>query len=289
MASSPMRFYLGCALWGYQGWVGALYPSGSRSSDFLRLYGQRLSAVEGNSTFYAVPSQRTLARWASEVPPGFAFCPKLPQAITHAGRLVPQLDRARQFIDRMQALGDRLGPTFAQLPPAYSPQARADLEAFLAQLPGRDVPLAVEVRHPDWFVEPHASALDGLLQQAGVGRVLLDTRPIYQRPDDLQVAAERRKPQLPLQPSVTAPFSLVRFISHPEPALNQPFWAEWAQRLRDWLQAGTRVYWFMHCPVEARSPHHARRFHTTLGAWGAPVPPLPWERCQAPPEQLRLF
>jgi uncharacterized protein YecE (DUF72 family) len=115
----------------------------------------------------------------------------------------------------MQGLGDRLGILFAQLPPNYGPAEFEDLAAFLQACP-TDVRLAVELRHLDWFQPAHAMRLNQLLTDLGMGRVLLDTRPIYDCPDDPQLTSERRKPRLPLQTVTTARFNFVRYISHPE-------------------------------------------------------------------------
>jgi uncharacterized protein YecE (DUF72 family) len=287
--SEPRNFFLGCAVWAYKGWIGDLYPPNSRQRDFLRLYSQRLTAVEGNTTFYAVPDRDTVARWAADTPPGFAFCPKLPRGLTHKNILQPAIPGALQFLEQMQGLGDRLGPIFAQLPPHYRPALLDDLTAFLTAWPRGEAPLAVEVRHPDWFHEPHASALTSVLERLGVGRVLLDSRPIYDGPDDPQVSRERRKPKLPLQPSVTAPFSLVRFISHPHRECNQPFLEEWAGYVGRWLRQGTRIYFFVHCPVEAQSPGTARYFQHLLEQHGVPVPSLPRNGLRSGPAQLSLF
>jgi len=287
--SVASNFFLGCAVWAYKGWIGDFYPAHSRQADFLRLYSQRLIAVEVNATFYAVPNKETVRRWAAETPPGFAFCPKLPRDLTHRGLLLPSIPGALQFLELMQEFGDRLGPIFMQLPPQYSPTLLDDLTTFLRAWPRQSVPLVVEVRHPDWFREPHARALTALLEQLAIGRVLLDTRPIYQGLDDPQIGNARRKPQLPLQPTVTAPFSMVRFISHPQPELNQLFLEEWAVRVDTWLRQGTRIYFFVHCPIDEHSPGTARSFQQMLEQKGTPIPPLPWNALRTPPTQLSLF
>ena len=54
-----MNFFIGCAVWAYKGWVGELYPQGTRTADFLNLYSRRFTTVEGNTTFYAVPNQES--------------------------------------------------------------------------------------------------------------------------------------------------------------------------------------------------------------------------------------
>jgi uncharacterized protein YecE (DUF72 family) len=65
----------------------------------------------------------------------------------------------------MSGVGDRLGPMFAQLPPSYGSDLCSDLETFLTAWQQQHlVPLALEVRHPAWFSEPHARNLERLLQ-----------------------------------------------------------------------------------------------------------------------------
>ncbi len=159
-----MSLYLGCPIWSFKGWVGNFYPEGTKPAEYLYEYTRRLTTVEGNTTFYAVPAQKTLEQWAAVMPETFRFCPKVPKAISHEGKLVDAVDRTHQFIEIMQGLGTRLGPMFLQLPPRYSPSLLDDLAAFLAVWP-RDVRLAVEVRHLDWFESPHNAALDQVLTQ----------------------------------------------------------------------------------------------------------------------------
>ena len=292
-SEQSLPFFIGCAVWTYKDWVGDLFPSGSRPKDFLNLYSRRLTAVEGNATFYSIPDVSTVSRWAQETPEGFKFCLKLPRTVTHQGALSPHLTAALKFLDLMQPLGNRLGPLFAQLPPSYSPEFLADLQAFLTGWPRSATPIAVEVRHPDWFTAPHSMHLNALLENLGVGRVLLDTRPIYDvqaaGAADPQIMSERRKPKLPLQPIVTAPFSLIRYISHPELTLNGSYLAEWIPQVSQWLNQGTQIYFFVHCPAEAKSPAIARHFQRLLEKVGLDVPFLPWDRVTQPPEQLKLF
>ncbi len=283
-----MNFRIGCAVWSYKGWVGDFYPPKSRSSEFLRLYSEVFSTVEGNTTFYAIPNQDTLKRWIAETPLSFKFCLKLPKLLTHQGLLQPSIAGALSFLEQMQTLGDRLGVIFAQLPPSYSPELLADLTTFLETWAHTQAPLALEVRHPDWFKEPHNNKLTAILEKLGIGRVLLDSRPIYNAPDDAQLHSERRKPNLPVNFSVTAPFSLIRFISHPQQQFNETYLTEWVSFCDRTLRQGTQIYFFVHCPKEVRSPHNARYFHQLLQQHNVPVPPLPWNTIDNP-TQLRLF
>ena len=130
-----MDLYIGCPIWSNKGWVGSLFPKGTKPSDYLQVYARRLNTVEGNTTFYAVPSQATVERWVKETPPSFRFCPKLPRTISHAGKVMDHLAEASQFLEVMSHLGERLGPFFLQLPPAYPPAMIEDLREFIEWWP----------------------------------------------------------------------------------------------------------------------------------------------------------
>ncbi len=272
-----MPIAIGCAVWSYPGWVGEIYPPKTPSREFLRMYSNYFPAVEGNTTFYAIPDRATIDRWIAQTPAGFKFCLKFPRTITHSGLLVPQIATAQAFIAQMQALGDRLGVMFIQLPPHYSPDVTgwADLTGFLTALTGRGSLLAVEVRHLDWFKSPHQERLTELLTNLGVGRVILDSRPIYEADPELGAIVECKKPRVPLALSLTAPFSLIRYVSHPVQAANQVWLEGWTSQIQAWLEQDTRIYLFVHCPIEARSPINARYLHQLVTNAGIAIDPLP--------------
>ena len=285
---STTPFYLGCAVWSYAGWVGNLYPPKSRFQDFLNLYSQRFTTVEGNTTFYAVPPAKTIARWQEQTSAGFKFCLKFPQEITHRGLLAEKIPQAQSFLDRISGLQDRLGTTFIQLPPGYNPEYLDDLQGFLRVCSEINPNLAVEVRHLEWFASPHGDRLNKILSDLNIARVLLDTRPLYNSPDDPQANSNRRKPKVPLQPIVTGDVAFVRFISHPERQYNESWLQEWLPQIKTWLQQEKTVYFFVHCPQEERSPETARYFYNLLKEQ-IDIPDLSWDAIAPFPTQLSLF
>ena len=189
----------------------------------------------------------------------------------------------------MKGLGDRLGVIFAQLPPSYSPAYLEDLTKFLQACQNMGISIALEVRHLDWYKEPHSSQLNQILTQLNVGRVLLDTRPIYNSPDDPQVHSSRKKPRLPLTPIITADFALVRFISHPQATYNESFLLEWVNNIEGWLNQHKTIYFFVHCPLEQYSPHNAYCLQHLLQNKGIDLPVLPDSETESSPIQLSLF
>ncbi len=286
-----MNFYLGCAVWSYKDWVGNLYPPKSQPRDFLNLYSRRFTTVEGNTTFYAIPAAETIAKWVAQTPPGFKFCPKLHREVTHQGLLTPRIDDALSFLERISGLGDRLGTTFIQLPPSYSPEYWTDLTEFLHACSQSGLSLALEVRHLDWFKPQQSDRLNDLLAKLNITKVLLDTRPIYNCPDDPQVNSPRKKPKLPLQPEIIGDIGFIRFISHPESKYNQAYLQQWVNSLHSWLNLGKTIYFFVHCPQEVRSPDTAKYFHSLLkgNESNSLIPALPWNDLEPHPTQLSLF
>src|SRR6266567_5004298 len=185
-------------------------PSCSRRAGWKR------GRTAQNPPFYATPNAETVARWRVETPSTFRFCFKIPRAISHEPRLDTAKTQLMAFLERMRALQERLGPMFLQLPPSFGPAELPQLEAFLQFWPG-DVRLAVEVRHPEFYTEQHASTLNNLLRQYNAARVMMDTRPIRMgaAKEQALLQARERKPDLPLQVAITTDFTFVRYIGNP--------------------------------------------------------------------------
>ncbi len=284
-------FYIGCPLWGYKEWVGNFIPEHTPASDFLRLYSRRLTAVEGNTIFYALPSKETISRWKQETPETFRICPKVSRSISHTATLDKSKPETFQLIERMSGLGSRLGPMFLQLPPAFGPAHLAQLEAFLDFWPP-EVRLAVEVRHPGFYEEQQAFTLNSLLSQHQVARVMMDTRPIRtgSAAEQRVLQARERKPNLPLHMVTTTDFIFLRYIGNPHMEVNEPFFKEWAAQLAQWLNEGITLYVFCHCPFEVHSPTICKTLYQRVSEFVS-LPPLPWEleETDAEAQQPRLF
>jgi uncharacterized protein YecE (DUF72 family) len=191
----------------------------------------------------------------------------------------------------MRELGTRLGPIFLQLPPSFGPAHLPQLEAFLNSWPP-DVHLAVEARHSDFYTEHNTQKLNTLLTEHKTARVMMDTRPIRTGSTKEQqvLQARERKPNLPLQISLTTDFTFIRYIGHPRMEVNDPFFNSWAEQMAEWLTHDITVYVFCHCPFEVHSPILCYTLYERVRAL-APLPPLPWqpEPSGKGPEQTRLF
>jgi uncharacterized protein YecE (DUF72 family) len=132
-----MEIHVGTSGWSYPSWRPGFYPEGTKPAGFLRFYAERFDTVELNTTGYRLPSEEQFRRWAGSVPDGFTFAPKLALA---------RLDRVPVFVERVSALGDRLGPIRIVV------QSPRD-EGLLAYLQGTIDPalrVAFDFRHESW-------------------------------------------------------------------------------------------------------------------------------------------
>lgn len=285
-----MALYTGCPIWGEKRWVGNFFPAGTKQKDFLAVYSRRLNTVEGNTSFYAVPSEATVQHWRDTVPPGFKFCFKFPQTISHNKRLRDAVAETEEWMLLMRLLADRAGPSFLQLPPSFAPDQIGTLAEYLSGLP-HDLQFAVEVRHPAWFVPETEAALNEMLTALGIGRVLFDVRGLRASDagDAATVEAQDRKPRVPVRTDLTAPFTLVRYIANPEIEANTLLLEMWAETVADWLRNETDVYFFLHHPDNFYAPVMCREFYAHISA-KIEVPPLPdWSEPDLPPLQQTMF
>lgn len=263
-------------MWAERSWIGVHLPAATPPNGLLAAYARVCNAVEGNTTFYALPTEATVARWREQAPPGFRFMLKLPRTITHDRRLRHAEAEVADFAHRFTPLAERLGPTTVQLPASFTPDDLGVLEAFLDRLPG-GLAWAVEVRHPGFHAGGgHERALNDALHARGVDRVVFDSRPLFAGPSETpeEIEAWARKPRLPVRAVATADQPVVRFIGQTEAAANPVFWAPWVERVSRWIADGRRPLVFLHTPDNAVSPALCRAFHADVVA-AAGIPALP--------------
>ena len=257
-------YYLGCPGWGAKTWVGRLFPTSTRSTEFLERYAQVFNTVEGNTTFYALPSVDTVARWNDQTPADFRFCFKFPREVSHDKLLIDCAIEVRTFLDRVIPLGDKLGKLFLQLPPRFEPQHLPRLRSFLHRLP-RDLHYAVELRHDAFFdASPAGPAALELLAARGVDLVIMDTRGVHSGKSLALADVRARKPKLPVLIRTTADQPLIRIVPHEDFAQSLHFVEPWAPQLATWMRAGKRPYLFMHAPDDTFAPENAYAFHAML-------------------------
>jgi uncharacterized protein YecE (DUF72 family) len=194
------RIWVGTSSWADPGFVEEWYPPELPARDRLGWYAERFEAVEVNSTFYAVPEERTVARWALQTPPGFTFDIKLHRLLSrHAAELSslpPSLreqaetnERGRvaltaeleaalidSILEAVAPLEDasKLATFLLQLSPAFAPRSHEldELAPLIERFSPR--PVAVELRHRGWVEDARLERTLGWLEQHGAAFVSVD-------------------------------------------------------------------------------------------------------------------
>ena len=255
---------LGCPIWASPQWRGNLYSAGATTNDFLREYCRVFECVEGNITFYTLPSTEVVDRWCDATPEGFHFCFKFPRVVTHERVLVGAERETEAFFSLMERLLGRLGPLLLQLPPSFAPWQLAALDRYLAALPSRFT-YAVEVRHRAWFGEGEGE-LNSLLEEHGVARGLMDTRALHaaKKTDPTTITAQGRKPKVPWCTVVNSGLPFVRIVGQNDVRSTTGYLDQWADVVAAWLEKGWAPYLFFHAPNDYFAPRLARAFHFLL-------------------------
>lgn len=274
-------------MWSHPQWPGRILPAGSKEG--LAHYASWCNAVEGNTTFYAVPSDANVQRWREQAPPEFRFCFKLPKLITHDRKLRNAEDDLTSFLSTLEPLQDRCGPLLIQLPPSFAAGDLAALVNFLSCL-SPQWQWAVEVRNLDFF--PGGSAerlLNDALADHGANRVLLDSRPLFAGPRRTpgEVEAFDNKPRLPIRPVATGVSPVVRFIGQTDLDANVFHWDQWLHKIAGWLADGLEPYFFAHTPDNIDAPVLNRSFHAAVSELVGDLTPLPMP--VTPANQMDLF
>lgn len=261
-----LPYFLGCPSWNEPAWRGSFYPSDLRPADTLSHYAATFNAVEGNTTFYALPAPQTVQRWAEQMPEHFRFCVKLPRDISHAGDLREHFSATADFLKLLAPLGARVAPLWLQLPASFGPQRLAELLAWLDEFAERAI--AVELRHPAFFARGEEERLlNRQLQARGVERICLDSRALFActSRDPAVLHAQAKKPRLPLRPTAFSASPQLRFIGGPDLEANQAFLEPWLDKVADWIGQGLTPYVFLHTPDNHLAAAQALRFHAGLG------------------------
>ena len=234
--------------WSFQDWRGSFYPD--EVKDDLAYYAAQFDAVEIDSTWYRIPSARTVDGWRRRTPEGFLFCPKLPGEITHENMLDGSQELLSLFVETISRLGDKLGPILVQLHPRFTYEALPVLRGFLERLPS-DLRYAVEFRHKSWLGKPDALSL---LRDLKIGLVMAH-HPWY--PRFKEATADFAYLRLLGRRDVFPDFSRVH--RQQDDALQ-----EWVEVMRSLAPEIERAFIFVNNQFEGHSPDTVRRLRTML-------------------------
>jgi uncharacterized protein YecE (DUF72 family) len=134
-ATGMRKIHVGSMGWSYDFWKDNFYPKNLASNEFLAYYSKLFDTVEVDSTFYRIPSKKTVLDWREQTPSDFIFSLKFPQIITHVKMLRNCEEETRVFLGHAELLEEKLGPLLLQLPPTFRDDSMPLLLEFLKSLP----------------------------------------------------------------------------------------------------------------------------------------------------------
>ncbi|MBE9585976.1 DUF72 domain-containing protein [Mucilaginibacter sp. JRF] len=242
-----LNIYIGASKWGEKSWKGRLYPKSLPDNQFLGVYSQNFNAVEFGPSFYTIYNPEQINKWAIQVAesPGFKFCPKFPQSITHLRRLANSEPQTAQFYQSLSGFGKHLGPLLLQLGDNFSPKSFPQLKTYLQSLDPA-IKVAVEVRNKNWYYDSyHREELFHLLNDLDIGTVISDT-------------AGRRDC---VHMELTTTDAFIRFVGNNLADTDYKRMDDWIDRLKQWVDQGlTSIWFFIHQNDEKHVPQACEYF-----------------------------
>ena len=241
-----MSIHIGTSGWSYDHWDGVLYPPELPRWHRLGHYVNAFRTVELNASFYRWPRDSSFASWRRRLPPGFRLSVKAPRGLTHGKKLYDP----EAWIDRIargwHELGDKRAVLLVQLPPALA-RDDARLDYFLGRLPDW-IPVAVEFRHPSW----HTDDVYRLLQSHGAAYCVMSGA------------------NLPCVLRVTSGIAYVRMHGPDHDHLYGGSYSDqdlawWADRLREWRDAGIETYVYFNNDGDGNAVRNAQTLRSMVG------------------------
>ncbi len=226
---------VGCAKWNRADLKG-FYPRGTK--DELGYYSTQFNAIELNATFYRIFAPSVVEGWYNKTPNHFKFYPKIPQVISQFKRLKNCDNELAEYLDSIAYLQEKLGMVFLQMHPFFSYKDFHSLQSFIEQWP-QGIPLAVEVRHKDWYEDKVVNnELLSLLKQYNITHIITDT------------AGRRDLVHMQL----TTPKTFIRYTGANHES-DYTRLDDWLKRIKKWSDAGLEdLNFFVHQNVEKESP-----------------------------------
>lgn len=246
-----VRLLVGTSGWQYRDWQGRFYPADLPAGRWLEYYASRFATVELNASFYRLPPPEAFARWAARLPEDFVMAVKASRFLTHIRRLAEPQGPVERLLESAGRLGGKLGPVLLQLSPQME-VAVDRLDATLGCFPP-SVAVAVELRHPSWFVP----AVREVLERRGAALCLAD---------------RGSRPVSPLWRTTT--WTYLRFhegTSSRPPCYDDDALEEWVERLGDLVAGDEVAYAYFNNDTRCCAVRDALRFAALARAAGFDV------------------
>jgi len=155
--------YIGTSGFSFDDWIGEVYPSHIKKDYMLTYYEKVLGfdALEVNYTYYAMPTQKTMASFMRKTSRNFYFTVKAHKGLTHERGSSPE-ELCKRFRDGIAPLGENIKAVLFQFPYVFIPTDE-NLD-YLKRLRDNfhDMPVVAEFRNNKWFHEQYMETLKSM-------------------------------------------------------------------------------------------------------------------------------
>ena len=247
------KLLIGTTGFSYQDWLGNFYPQFCPQADFLKYYSHCFNTVEIDSTFYGIPSEKTIAGWNNVTPDNFIFSAKFPRTVTHEGTINQKVDQAKYFMEVMKNLKSKLGVLLLQFPYSFKPDQYETLISLINTVKG-DIRIAVELRNRKW----------------------LDNKDIFKILSDHNIAlCQIDHPWMPRISQFTADFSYFRFLGDRKKIEDDFTYirndriqelTEWKEIIKESLDTGRDTITYFNNHYSGHAPTTAMKFEEIITA-----------------------
>jgi uncharacterized protein YecE (DUF72 family) len=226
-AGAVAEIRIGTCSWADEALSKHWYPRGTPAGERLAYYAEHFDTVEVDSTYYRLPTEEMVERWAERTPEGFVMHVKAFGLMTrHPVKLealppdlrdgAPTDERGRverpsrefrgevfrRFLEALEPLraAGKLGGILFQFPSyvVYKNHSLDYLQWAREQLEGDE--MLVEFRHVSWLDEEHRDETLRFLEELGATNVIVDAPRI-----------ENAKNLVPTVLALTSPTAYIRF------------------------------------------------------------------------------
>jgi uncharacterized protein YecE (DUF72 family) len=288
---------IGTCSWADEALSRHWYPPGLKAGERLAYYAQHFDTVEVDSTYYHLPVESMVQRWAEQTPDDFVMHVKAFGLMTRhpvkLQALPPDLRdeaptdergrverpsrefrgevfrRFRESLEPLRSAG-KLGGILFQFPSyvVYKDRSLEYLEWAHEQLAGDE--MLVEFRHVSWLDDEHRADTLRFLEGLGAGLVIVDAPRI-----------EGAKNLVPTVVALTSPTAYVRFHGRNAETWNKrggsaaerfdylysdEELAEWVGPLRELSQEAEQAYAFFNNNATSPDGHGGRMAQAAANA-----------------------
>jgi len=245
-ALKKTNIFVGCAKWNRKDLKG-FYPRGTK--DELTYYATQFNSIELNATFYRIFAASTVENWYQKAGDDFKFFPKVPQIISQFRRLKNCAAEQSVYLDSIAHLKEKLGMIFLQMNPNFAPKSFEVLQKFIENWP-KGFPLAVELRHTDWFNTDIAKDVYSLFEKHKISNIIVDTAG--------------RRDLLHMKLTTKSAFIRYNGANHQSDYNRLD---DLVNRIESWVKQGLKnLYFFVHQNHEQASPLLSKYFIEQLNA-----------------------